>query len=114
MSTIFEWLSIGCGAALYAAFSTLPLAVVALAIDAMAGRFLAARFRCLLWIVVAARLVMPMAPESRWSLQQAWQLAAVDEIPQAYPPFLLRPSAAKDWTPKADWGRQRLGIVYGR
>lgn len=113
MSTILEWLSIGFGAALYAAFSTLPLALLAVAIDAMAGRFLAARFRCLLWIVVAARLVMPMAPESRWSLQQAWQLTAVDESPQEYPPYLLAPSAAVGVAPKADWGRERLGMIYG-
>ena len=113
MSTIFEWLAIGFGAALYAAFSTLPLALLALAIDAMAGRFLAARFRCLLWVVVAARLVMPMAPESRWSLQHAWQLAVADESPQEFPPYLLAPSSAVDVTPKADWGQERLGMIYG-
>lgn len=40
MSTLLEWVSIGFGAALHATFAT--LAMVALAIDAMAGRFLAA------------------------------------------------------------------------
>ena len=113
MSNVHEWISIGFAAALYAAFSALPLALLALAIDALAGRFVAAKYRCLLWILVAARLVMPLAPESAWSLQQAWQLTLVDENPQAYPPYLLSPTAAKDWPPKADWGRQRLGIVYG-
>lgn len=113
MSTIVEWISIGFSAALYAALATLPLAVLALVIDMLAGRFLAAKFRCLLWIVVAARLIMPAAPESRWSLQQAWQLTTTAETPTASPPYYLALSSVRDVAPKADWGRERLGLIYG-
>lgn len=112
MSTIMDWILAGFSAALYAAFATLPLAALALAIDTLAGRFLAARFRCLLWIVVAARLVMPAAPESKWSMQQAWLLTTPAEAPTAGPPYYLAVSSARDVAPKADWHGERLDLVY--
>lgn len=112
MSTIMDWILTGFSATLYAAFATLPLAALALAIDTLAGRFLAARFRCLLWIVVAARLVMPAAPESKWSMQQAWLLTTQAEAPTAGPPYYLAVSSARDVAPKADWHGERLDLVY--
>ncbi|MCO6045186.1 hypothetical protein NG895_14840 [Aeoliella sp. ICT_H6.2] len=55
--------------ALLAAVVAAPVAVLALTIDLLLGGRMAARFRCWLWIVVAARLLLPFAPGSPVSLQ---------------------------------------------
>ncbi len=48
------------------------LAAVVLAVRLTAGRWMAPRYRHALWLVVALRLFVPVAPESRFSLHRLW------------------------------------------
>lgn len=77
-----DWLRDAAALAVAASFAALPLLLAVLAIDAAIGRRLAARYRSLLWTLVAVRLLLPVAPASGWSLQNVWHLANSVEAPQ--------------------------------
>jgi beta-lactamase regulating signal transducer with metallopeptidase domain len=72
IEVIQELIESGFCLALTAAVVAAPVALLALVVDLLAGGWMAARFRCWLWVVVAIRLLMPMAPGSAASLQNAW------------------------------------------
>ena len=74
MSDIFEWIANGFALTLIAAIATVPLALLVLTLDYTIFRRASARYRCLLWTLVAVRLLMPYAPESSLSLQNFWRL----------------------------------------
>ncbi len=64
------------------------LAVVVLIVRLAFGRWLAPRYRHALWLLVALRLFLPVAPESRFSLHRLWldqftQQAATVPLPMA-------------------------------
>jgi len=58
-----------------AAWRALPLLCIVLAFDLLLRRQIAARFHCLLWMVVAARLLCPFSVESSFSLHGNLQTA---------------------------------------
>jgi beta-lactamase regulating signal transducer with metallopeptidase domain len=74
MNQVLELLAAGCALTLWAAVVALPLALVALVLDVALGRWMSARVRCVLWTLVAVRLLMPFAPGSSLSLQNVWRL----------------------------------------
>ena len=74
MNSLFSLLIDACALVVTAAVATIPVVAIVLALDVTIGRRLAARHRCLLWSLVAVRLLVPMAPESPFSAQVAWRL----------------------------------------
>lgn len=48
------------------------LAAIVLVVHLAVGRWLAPRYRHALWLLVALRLFLPVAPESRFSLHRVW------------------------------------------
>ena len=75
-----------------AAWRTLPLLAAVLAIDLLFQRRIAARFHCVLWAMVVARLLMPISIASPLSVhghidEMAWQLFTVDAKPAAPKPI---------------------------
>ncbi len=74
MSEIFVGIANGFAMTLSAALASVPLVLVMLALDYTVCRRVAARYRCVLWTLVAVRLLMPYAPESSLSLQSVWRL----------------------------------------
>src|SRR5204862_1160381 len=48
------------------------LAAGVLVVRSAVGRWLAPRYRHALWLLVAVRLLLPVAPESRFSLHRLW------------------------------------------
>ena len=64
-----------------AALVAAPLALIALLVDLAAGRWMTARVRCWLWVLVAVRLVLPLAPESPVSAVRLWRLVSWQEEP---------------------------------
>ncbi len=51
------------------------VAAVVLVVQALLGRRVSARWRCNLWLLVVARLLLPVVPESRWSFCAAARLS---------------------------------------
>jgi bla regulator protein BlaR1 len=74
MNQALEWLAVGLSMTSWAAVAALPLALVALVLDATLGRWMSARVRCVLWTLVAVRLLLPLAPASPLSFQNMWRL----------------------------------------
>ncbi|MGB7324914.1 MAG: M56 family metallopeptidase, partial [Rubripirellula sp.] len=77
---------------LYAAWRTLPLLVVVLLVDLLFRKRIAARFHCLLWAMVLARLLMPVSISSPLSLHRqvddfAETLFTTDAEPAALQPI---------------------------
>jgi beta-lactamase regulating signal transducer with metallopeptidase domain len=72
MTDAMEWIGIGLTWCLLAALAAAPLAVFVWTIDAICGRWMAAKWRCALWTLVAARLLLPVGPPSGLSLQNLW------------------------------------------
>ena len=54
------------------AYAALPLAAIVLTVDLLAGQFIAARYRFLLWMLVALRMILPVTVESSFSVQNLW------------------------------------------
>ncbi len=77
MDAVFGLLAVGFNLILIAALSALPVAMLVLTIDRLTGRWMTARVRCWLWLLVAVRLLMPIAPGSPVSAQLMWNLFAV-------------------------------------
>lgn len=69
--------------ALVAAVAAAPVALLTLVVDGLVGSRMAARFRCWLWVIVALRLMLPVAPGSAVSLQNVWAL--FDHVPASQP-----------------------------
>src|SRR5436190_24289220 len=61
LDAAFEW-------AWRASHHAAVVAAVVLAVRHLAGRGLPPAWRCALWCIVALRLVMPAAPQARWSV----------------------------------------------
>ena len=76
----WSWLQAGFGAVLSAAVLALPLAAAVWAIDVGLRHRIAPRWRCWLWMLVAVRLLLPVAPASPLSWQNIWSPAARDAI----------------------------------
>jgi beta-lactamase regulating signal transducer with metallopeptidase domain len=74
MNRVMEWLAASLELTLWAAVATLPLAFAAVVLDAALGRWMSARVRCAVWMLVAVRLLLPVAPGSPLSFQNAWRL----------------------------------------
>lgn len=72
MTDAMEWMGIALGLCVLAAWAAAPLAALVWAIDAACGRWMAAKWRCALWTLVAARLLLPVGPPSPLSLQNFW------------------------------------------
>ena len=53
----------------FAAWRALPLLCLVLVFDLLFKRRIAARFHCLLWMIVALRMLAPFSVESSWSIQ---------------------------------------------
>ena len=53
--------------------NAIALALLVAAITLLGRRWIAPRFRYLMWALVAVRLAIPIAPASPFSLQQLWQ-----------------------------------------
>jgi bla regulator protein BlaR1 len=89
MNQVLEWIAAGLELTLWAAIAALPLALAAVVLDAALGRWMSARVRCAMWVLVAVRLLLPVAPGSPLSFQNAWRLV---QSPQAE-------SVARDLSP---------------
>jgi beta-lactamase regulating signal transducer with metallopeptidase domain len=94
MSIAMGWLIDAAALALTTAAAAGPLALLVFVIDATIGRRMAAHYRFLLWTLVAVRLLMPVAPESALSVQNAWQLVALQNAPRDAMMPDLAPAAA--------------------
>ena len=73
---------------LHASWQAGVLALLVLAISLIGGRRLDPRFRFVLWLVVFARLAMPVVPTASWSMfgwfsQGPWQMTALDNSPKS-------------------------------
>ncbi|MCA9241403.1 MAG: hypothetical protein KDA37_14440 [Planctomycetales bacterium] len=110
---------------LLAAMVAAPLALIVLFIDVIAGRWLSARVRCWLWVLVAVRLVLPIAPESPLSTVHLWRLVAwsehrvtSDDAKPSIPEFVARESAlgATAASPTGELARSSMAdiLVEGR
>jgi beta-lactamase regulating signal transducer with metallopeptidase domain len=97
----WELFAAGFGLALLAAVAAAPVALLALVVDGLAGGGMAARFRCWLWVVVALRLMMPLAPGSAVSLQNVWNL--MDRTPENQAPAadVSAEAAPADWNTRS-------------
>src|SRR5882672_9153545 len=67
-----DWFTFAVECVAMASACAARLAAVVLAIRLAAGRWLAPRYRHALWLLVALRLFLPVAPESRFSLHRLW------------------------------------------
>ena len=63
-----EYVATGLTWVLFGAWRALPLVVIALGIDLLTKRKLAARFHCLLWTLVIVRMACPVSSPSAFSL----------------------------------------------
>ncbi|TWT30172.1 Regulatory protein BlaR1 [Posidoniimonas corsicana] len=90
-----------------AAIAAVAVVLLVWLVDRLAGRRLSPGIRAALWLLVAARLVMPTGPDSALSVQRVWSLferaqpaAAVAEAQngtQASPMTGDQPSRAAEW-----------------
>ncbi len=62
------------------AYVALPLTAIVLTVDLLAGHFIAARYRFLLWMLVALRMVLPVTVESSFSVQNLWASEASENV----------------------------------
>lgn len=85
------------GLALLATVAATPVALVALIVDGLIGSRMTARFRCWLWVIVAIRLMMPLAPGSAISLQNAWTLLDHTPANQAPVAYVKAKTASSNW-----------------
>jgi beta-lactamase regulating signal transducer with metallopeptidase domain len=67
-----DWFTFAVECVVMASACAACLAAVVLAVRLTTGRWLAPRYRHALWLVVALRLFVPVAPESRFSLHRHW------------------------------------------
>ncbi len=67
-----DWFTFSVECVALAAAYAACLAAVVLVVRLAVGRWLAPRYRHALWLVVAVRLFLPIAPESRFSLHRLW------------------------------------------
>lgn len=79
-----------------AAVMAVAVLILVWLVDKTAGRRLAPSFRYWLWMLVAVRLLMPVAPQSSLSVQQAWDLLtwetqATEQLAQKTRPPLPEP-----------------------
>src|SRR3954447_25208364 len=72
MNEVMDWIGWGFEATLMAAVAAAPFALVVFLLDASVCRRMPARFRGLLWTLVAVRMLMPFAPASPLSLERLW------------------------------------------
>jgi len=79
---------------LIAAFMAAPLALIMLLVDLTVGKRMAPRFRCLLWMLVVVRLVMPVAPESSLSVHNLWKFNSPEEPSYANSVISFPPEAS--------------------
>ena len=90
----------GLSLAIMATMIAAPLALITLLIDWCTGKWMTARIRCWLWLLVAVRLVLPVAPTSPVSAVNLWhlvnwseQVVPVDHSPSNVSEFLAQNSA---------------------
>lgn len=111
----FEW-------ALGAGIAAVPLAAVVLVLQLAVGRWLSPRQRSLLWGIVLLRLLLPVAPESNFSLQNLWpargmiqqmadarEVAPVRPLPMGY----SQATSVGEWmaSPAVEPATQPVGFV---
>ncbi|TWT85738.1 Regulatory protein BlaR1 [Posidoniimonas polymericola] len=91
---------------LFECFANAGIAAVAVVllvwlVDRVAGKRIAPGIRAALWLLVAARLMMPVAPESLYSVQRAWSLLEGDRsaVAVAEPQLNHTETAAASPTP---------------
>ncbi|WP_395743636.1 M56 family metallopeptidase [Prosthecobacter sp.] len=85
LTQLFDWL-------LTASLRASLLTLAALLIQAALHRHLSARMRYALWLPVLVVLLMPVLPQSRWSIEQVFQAPppAFDPMPLADLPSVVR------------------------
>ena len=77
MSDLFlEFMAESSEGMVMAAIAAAPVALLVLLIDRTVGKRLAPRYRCWMWMLVALRLLMPVAPGSPVSAQSLWRFLA--------------------------------------
>jgi beta-lactamase regulating signal transducer with metallopeptidase domain len=113
MIEIINWICRGFEATWMAAVAAVPFALVVFLLDASVCRRMPARFRGLLWTLVAVRMLMPFAPASPLSLGRLWMPVLAKAQSTSAPNALLvapysRPP--ESWlTTRNDYSVQYLG-----
>ncbi|QEG37325.1 M56 family metallopeptidase [Bythopirellula goksoeyrii] len=79
--SVCEFIVIGLEPTFMAAIAAIPVAMLVLATDRIVGRRFSPRILCWLWVVVAVRLLMPIAPISPVSVQRVWHLLSWESKP---------------------------------
>ncbi len=72
--TFLEFIAEALGGAMMATFAAAPVALLVLAVDRTVGKWMTPHTRCWMWMLVALRLLMPIAPGSPVSAQNLWEL----------------------------------------
>lgn len=76
------------------------LAILVALVTLLGRRWIAPRYRCLMWTLVALRLAIPIAPASPFSMQQLWM--SPDESPAVDAGFTGLDVAISVFSPHAD------------
>ena len=115
MESIADSLLFVCSYLLLAAWRAVPLFVLVLAADWLFARRIAARFHCVLWMLVLARFLCPLSVPSDWSIQgrfDAFAQRSVERVDAWFPEPVPDPKPFEFDTYTLDEGGQTITLPF--